>query len=278
MADEQVVEQTQDTSTTTDPAKPETQTTDPAKPQSTQRPDPAQAKGGDDADKRFRGIQADLARERKSRQEFERKSQEFETRLAAETRRVQALAGVTPVGADEAEAAEIRARFGKVFSREQLLEQLGMTPDEIEEMRESLKERKSLQATTDHYWKTHGQAMVSSVVKDVEASYGDLNDKQKQALTKAYVLRLQADPEALDRHENGDQTFVKEFAKEWLDDWFEPARRKVTAAEVNQFRRVPNGKDRNLVQSGEKQINVNNNDEVMDLLVKGRTFTGRNQR
>ncbi len=234
-------------------------------------PAPAQASGVADWEKQRTGLTNDLKKEREARQRFESQAQKFQTELDAERGRVRALAGVNAPAPGEAEAEEVRKRFAQLYPHLG-----GLTATEIQEMREMAQERKSLQETTNHYWKTHGQAMVKSIQKEVEATYGgELSDRQQQAITKAYVLRLQADPEALTRHENGDQALVKEFAKEWIEDWFEPARRKVTATQVGQFRPTPSGKDRGTVTSGEKKIDVNNNDQVMDLLVSGRTFTGR---
>jgi hypothetical protein len=129
-----------------------------------------------------------------------------------------------------------------------------------------------------HYWGKHGKAMVSDVSKELSTVYGgELTERQTNAITQAYVLRAQQDPEFLERHEAGDPELVKSFAKEWIEDWFEPARRQITKAQVGQFRPVPNGNVRNIVNQGEKKIDVNNNDQVMDMLVAGRTFTGRNR-
>lgn len=256
---------------TPQPTPTPTPTPSPTPPTPTPPPAPAPGNPGSEEDKRFKGITADLAKERKARQQYEARIQQYETELAAEKRRVQALAGVNTPAPEEAEAAEVRERFAKLYPH------LGnLTAEEIQEMREMAKERKSLQSTTEHYWKTHGIQMVSQVQKEVQEAYGgDLTQRQKDAIQKAYVLRASADPEFLERHENGDPTLAKEFAKEWVEDWFEPARRKITATQVNQFRPLPNGKDRSTVTQGEKKIDVNNNDQVMDLLVQGRQFTGR---
>src|SRR3990167_9107393 len=93
--DSTVVEQAQEVSTTTEAQKTGAETTDQSGTKQTQRPDPAQGtKGGDDAEKRFKGIQADLAKERKARQQFEQQVTLARAELDAEKRRVAALAGV----------------------------------------------------------------------------------------------------------------------------------------------------------------------------------------
>lgn len=237
-------------------------------------PAPAQANGSVEWEKQRKGLTADLAKERAARQQFETQNQTFQAELAAERKRIQALVGVTPQNPEETEAAEIRARFGKVFSKEQLLEQMGLSPDDIEDIKAARAERKASQDTQNHYWARHAKEMVKSVGAEIAKEFGDLSERQTDTVTKAYVLRAQSDPEFLARHEAGDPTLAAEFAKEWLGDWYEPAKRKALASEIGQFRRVPNGQTRGIVNQGEKKINVNNNDEVMDLLVAGRQFEG----
>jgi hypothetical protein len=238
-------------------------------------PAPAQANSGVDQEARFKGIQADLAKERKQRQTYEAQVADYKTKLEAETRRVQALAGVAPVSADDAEAEEIRTRFSKVITPDYLLKQLGLSKEEIEEFKAAKADRASLQETTQHYWAKHGQGMVRKVSSELAKEYGgELSTRQQDTITKAYIFRAQQDPEFLKRHEDGDESLITEFAQEWIQDWAEPARRKALATEVNSFRRVPNGQNRGIVNNGEKKIDVNDPKAVEDLLVAG--FKERN--
>lgn len=237
-------------------------------------PAPAQVvTGGVDHEARFKGIQADLAKERKLRQTHEAAARDFQTKYEAEQKRVQALAGLAPKSAGDAEAEAVRARFGELFPHLN-----GLTAEDIADMKEAKKDRERLQDLEKNYWGKHGKAMVGDVAKELSATYGgELTKRQTDQITQAYVLRAQSDPEFLERHESGDPTLVKEFAKEWVEDWFEPAKRQAIKSQVGQFRPVPNGQVRNIVNQGEKKIDVNNNDQVMDMLVAGRTFTGRNR-
>ena len=263
-----VVESSQAGSSTTEPAKSEPTGTaaGQSKPEPTQRPDPALGtKSGDETEKRFKGIQADLQKERKARQAVEQEIARYKNELEGERRRVQALAGVAPRTTEDAEVEEIRARLAKI--RPELAD---LTAEEIAEWREMAAERKTQAATATHYWATHGRTMVGAVQKEIATAYGgDLSDRQRDAILRAYVLRAQGDPEFLQRHEDGDQKLVKEFAKEWIEDWFEPARRRITASTINQHRPVPSGKDRGLVTQGEKKIDVNDAKAVEDILVAG---------
>ena len=275
MANDAAVDQTQNVSTTADTTKSETTTTDQSKTDATQRPDPAQGtKGGDDVEKRFKGIQADLAKERKARQGYEQKLQQqdiqYKAELAAERKRIAALAGINVPTTEEAEAEDIRQRLGKVATSDWLLSQLGLTKEDLADFKTAREDRSRLSDMEQHYWGKHGQSMVGQVTKELAKEYGgELSKRQIDTITQAYVLRAQVDPEFLSRHEAGDEKLITDFAKEWLEDWFEPAKRRITATEVDRFRRVPSGKDRNLVTSGEKKIDVTDTKQVEDLLVAG---------
>lgn len=235
-----------------------------------QPPKPAGAKGSDDHERALKGIQADLAKERKARQQFERDLAAARAEVESERRRVAALAGVHAPSPEEAELEEIRARAGVALSQEWLLKQLGLTKEEIEEMKAAKEDRARLADIEQHYWGKHGSAMVNKVTAELAKEYGgELSKRQIDKITQAYIFRAQQDPEFLSRHENGDETLVTEFAKEWLEDWFEPAKRKITATEASRFRPVPDGKGRSIVNHGEKKIDVNDPKAVEDILVAG---------
>jgi hypothetical protein len=221
-------------------------------------------------EKRFKGLTNDLQKERRARQDYERRVAKYETDLAAERQRVQALAGVTPQSSAEAENEAIRKRFNELYPH------IGdLTKEDIEALRE-LKTRKSeLDETTRHYWTSHSRKMVEGVQSEIEKELGGkLTDRQRQQVERLYALQGEADEEFLERHSRGDQTLVAEFAKQFIEDWFEPARRKVTQQEAQRFRAVPTGKDRGIVTHGEKKIDVTDNKAVEDILVRG--FRERN--
>lgn len=234
-------------------------------------PPPAPAPGsGSVEDPRIKGMLADLAKERKERQRLTDLHTSTAAELAAERRRVAALAGVNVATPEEAEAEEIRQRFSQVISSDYLLKQLGLSKEEIAEFKEMRAERRQVSEATNHVWAQHGQQMINSVTSEIQKAYGgELTPRQVQGITKAYILKAQSDPEFLTRHEKGDKALITEFAKEWVEDWFEPARRQAVKQEIGQFRPVPNGKDRHLVTQGEKKIDVNDAKQVEDLLVAG---------
>lgn len=239
-------------------------------------PAPAPAPSGSaDWERQRSGLTADLAKERKQRQQFEQQYQTAQAELASERKRVQALAGLTPQSPEEADAAEIRDKFGKVFSREQLLAHLGLSQEDLDGMKGARASQKAAQDIEQRHWTRHAKEMFSSVAKEVAKEYGELSKAQTDAINQQYALRCQADEAFAERHEAGDPTLAADFAKEWLTTWFEPAKRRALATNVNQFRPVPNGQNRSIVNQGDKKIDVNNNDEVMNLLVAGRTFEPR---
>jgi len=254
------------------PAAPVASSPTPA-PSPSPTPAPSPAPTGEDQERRFKGIQADLAKERKQRQEYEQQAKRYQAQYEAEQKRVQALAGLSPKSESEAETEAVRARFAELFPHLAKL-----TPEAIQRFEEAQEDRQRLQDMERHYWGKHGNAMIADVTKELTATFGgELNKRQVETITRAYVLRAQQDPEFLQRHEAGDESLVKEFAKEWVEDWFEPARRQVTKTQVGQFRPVPSGQGRNIVNQGEKKIDVTNNDQVMDFISAGRQFTGRNR-
>lgn len=240
-----------------------------AKPEG-QTPPPAGAKGSDDPEKRFRGIQADLARERKARQKYEADLAAARAEIEAERRRVAALAGVNVPSPEDAELEEIRARASKALNQEFLLKQLGLSPEDIQELKEAKKARERLNDVEKHVWGKHGEAMIKQVTTKLSKEYGELSDRQIAKITKAYVLEANSNPEFLERHEAGDEKLIDEFVKEWLEDFYEPAKRRITSNEAGRFRPVPDGRGRNIEgTTGGKKIDVNDPKAVEDVLVAG---------
>lgn len=228
-----------------------------------QEPKPGQKSGEDDP--RFKGILADLAKERQARQRLETDLATHRSQLSVEQKRVRALSGLENVSPEEQEADEIRARIVKLFPV------LGkLTDEQLSKLLASQDALGSVQETTQHYWTTHGRTMLATLHEQVaEEVGGDLNDRQKKALSRAYVSAAEEDPEFLARHERGDQTLLAEFAKQWVEDWLEPARRKVTQLEVNRQRRVPgDGAKRTVTQQPPKTINFKDPKAVEDAMVE----------
>lgn len=230
-----------------------------------QEPKPGQKEP--DGDAKYRGIVADLQKERKARQEEATRRTTLETELATVRKQIQALTGASPKSESETEVEEIRAHFGKIFERLSRLD----SPETFEQIEKLLKMLPVLEQTTQHYWGRHGTTVLTQIEKKVaEEIGGELTPRQIKRLRSAYVLEAETNPEFARRHEEDPDGLVAEFAKEWIEDWFEPSRRKATADEVARHRKVPSARDRNLVTGpGEKPIDVNDPKAVEDVLVAG---------
>lgn len=238
----------------------------------TSTPNPERVNNAGDTDARFKGIQTDLAKERKTRQALERQIQELTNRYSERDRQFQALAGVKQPTADEQEAETIRSQFKKIFP------ELGeLTADDIKALRELASKRGDIEAVERNHWNRHGQSMVDTLAKEVSDFIGgELTDKQRRALVASYITDVQQDKEQngdegelYGKYTSGDVAHLKEYAKAWAEDWLTAAKRKVTAQNVGQFRAVPRSGDRSITTTGGKKIDVTDNKAVEDLLVEG---------
>ena len=243
-------------------AKPDVPDQTPKPDASTREPKPVQ-KDTDDA--RYKGLVADLQKERKARQALEAKGREWETTLEAERRRVRALAGVETLSPEDAEAQAIRERFAQIYP-----ELAGLTAEDITALRELRTSKQDIDTAVRNHWDRHVASVTSQLEDLVADAIGvDLTDRQKRNLLAAYAHQVQNDPEFAEAYERGDKAHLEQFVKDFVDDWFKPAQRRVTANELDRQRRVPSGRDRSVAQQPEKKIDVTNNDAVNDLLVEG---------
>ena len=237
--------------------------TDPAKSTSIQEPAaPAKNTAADDA--KTKGLLADLQKERKARQERDAWITERDARLTERDRQIAALTGSKIPTADEAEAAAVQAQFKRFFPH-----LADLSPDDVKALREMQSRRGQIDEVLTQTGMKHARQMVGAVTKEIETELGTLNERQKRKIAALYISEAEADPEFLKRHDAGDETLVKEFVKNYLDDFVEPVRRKVTAAEVTRNRAVPGGRDRTLPSQNGKPIDVNDPKAVEDALVKG---------
>jgi hypothetical protein len=210
-----------------------------------------------------RGQLADLQKERKARQDFEKRFQAAETQRETLQRQIQALTGATPRSPEDAETDQIRQHFAKLFPG------LAKLDDKtIDRLLATADSAGALEQTSSHYWKRHGLQMVESVESAIAKEFGSdkLTPSQQNIVRAAYRQAAETNPEFLQRHEEGDKALIAEFAKTFVDDWFEPARRKVTAQTVSQQRPVPNGGQRSVVGASGKKIDFKDDNAFGDAL------------
>ena len=230
--------------------------------QPSQRP-AADPNAGKPAD-RDAGVLRDLQAERQKRQQLETRLKQFEQQYAERDQRLrEAVIGEKP---EEAEQREIRERFyelfpwAKHFENQELVERLLGVAERAD----------SLQETELASWTRHGRTMLDSVEgKIAEKVGGKLSDRQKKQIARYYIGEVETSPEILKRHENGDPTLVDEIAAQLVEDWFEPARRSVTATEVERTnRRLPRGRDRSVGTTGKKKLDFKDEKAVADAMVE----------
>jgi hypothetical protein len=201
----------------------------------------------------------------KAQRQFEKKVAELEAGLQERDRKIQALAGVTPASPEEAQADEIREA---IF---QLVPALRKFDDAtVDKLLGLVNSAESLSETTNHYWTQHGANALSKLETAVasELGGGDLNERQRKALHRAYVAEAEENPEFLKRHEAGDPKLIEEFAKQWAEDWVEPARRKVTAQAVSRVGRpVPRDKTGQVATKPKDKVDNSDPDAVLDRAV-----------
>ena len=230
---------------------------------------PVPANNGWEAEKK--AFIADLQKERRARQEFERQSNTYKTQYETEQKRVRALSGVDPLNPAEVEAAEVRARFKQVVPREQLLEMLGLDEDDIQSLKGSRQSQAQLAEMETQHWDRHGREMMGALTKEVLAELGGdkLTERQNRSLISSFVQACNDNQELRTRYERGDTGVFKEFVSEWAEDWLKPAQRKAAAVDVNQRRPLPSGKDRSMPVSNGQKIDVTDDKAVADFLVAG---------
>src|ERR1035437_5771368 len=264
MADEQVVESTESQGSTTT-EQPKAESHDPQKTtqdSQTQRTGADAQKSGWETEKR--AFIADLQKERKQRQDYERQVATYQGELAAERRRVQALAGVNPQSKDEVDADAIRKQFGQYFP-----DLANLSKEDIEAIKELREQAAQMREASEQGYRRQGKQTLTAVVNAVTKEFGGtLSDRQARRVQLAFVNECESDPQFLARYDQGDETVIPEFVKTYVEDFFEPARRKVTQSEVERQRRVPSGRDRSVAGPGGKKIDYSNDKSFGDALVE----------
>lgn len=205
-------------------------------------------------------------------------------------KRTRALAGLDPADPKSKETEEVRAAILQLFPG---LGHLGnLSQEELTEVLEAAREaRSSSQAT----WQRHATGMLTDLYSEAarELDVEKLTETQQKQLKRAYreeatsavqereaamrrgerqtLETLPTDNDFVARHERGDKTLLKEFAKAFIADWYEPARRSVTARLERQGRAVPKGdRVRSVVTQGAQQLDLNNNTDFKKALIAAR--------
>ena len=214
-------------------------------------------------DPRTAGILKDLQGERTKRQTLETQIKQAQADLEREQKRVRALSGLENKSPEEADEEAIRIALEKRFPALKKL-----TPDAVDRLLGFAERADGLEESNLRQWINHATKMLDGVIDGVSKEVGgDLTDRQKSRLQMAYLHEAQSNPEFLARHEAGDPKLVAEFVKDFIADWFEPARRKVTQLEQQRQRRVPGARDRSVPGAGGKKVNLSDDKEFGDAVI-----------
>lgn len=187
--------------------------------------------------------------------------------IDARDAKIRALAGVAPVDPSEKEKAEIRNQFQQIYPWAAKL-----TDEKIDKILALADKSDQLEQTTNHYWEQKGTETINALAKKIETELGgELSDDQYDDLAHAYVRYVKAGgPARVQQHERDSSKLVEEFSKQYIDRWFAPARRKVTAQAVDRTgRRIPNSRGGQVVTTQKAKIDFNDEDAFKNALREG---------
>jgi hypothetical protein len=208
-----------------------------------------------------------------------------EQRAEAAEKRVKALAGVETPSAQQAEEEQLREVLYRLVPGLKNLE--AFDADQLQEVMDAAKTARSASSAQ---WERHAQGMLETVETDIAKGMGidKLTPRQVQRIRSAYIEEAQAAAQArqrdeqdgrpvdpanfLTRHERGDKTLIAEFVKNYLEDFYEPARRSVTARTVARTTRpVPRGeRGRQMTATTPAKVDLNDKQAFKDALIAAR--------
>lgn len=228
-------------------------------------PNPAlvAGKAKDEFSERERGLLNETKKEREQRQKLEKQVQELQSNFDRERKRIKLMLADEPQSEEEQETAAIRAQFAKVFPHLAKL-----TDEQVQKILTATEETGNAREVIDHTWQQHARRMVDSVVEGISEEAGDLSPRQRQKVVSLFISTIESNPELGERYKKGDPTLIKEFVAEYVEDFVTPAKRSATNAEVNRFRPVPRGGDRNVRNTPPAaKIDFSNEKAVEDAMV-----------
>ena len=218
--------------------------------------------------------------------ELERKFNELQARLEDQDKRVKTVFGIDAPSKEQTDQEEMRAAIRQLGFVD------GLTKEEIEELREAAQQARE---TVLGQSTRHAQQLLDDISDEVASELGvqALSDRQQRGLYHAYLQEARAahetrkaafergerasletqrsDKDFLARHDRGDKTLIKEFAKEFLNDWYEPARRSAQSAITRRNRPLPSGeRSRMPVTSKQPDIDYSSDDAFKKALIEAR--------
>lgn len=197
-----------------------------------------------------------------------KKRETLELQFAEANKRIQALAGVTPVDPNTAEAEKIREAF---FALPGMAHFRQLTPESVKQLLGLAQSGQVLTETARNHWDRHATATYKKLDDAVAEHLGidALSERQAARINTAFIAMLRSDEAKYrQRYEDGDETLITEFVKEFVDDFFEPVRRSATAGAIPKPPRVPRGGSSAPVTQGAPQIDYNDSVAVENEAVR----------
>lgn len=231
-----------------------------------------------------------LNEESTKRTAAEKERDDYKAKLEAAEKRTRIALGVEEVDAKTKDAEEIRNAIYALIPEIGALK--GLTQDQLQEVLEAARVARTSASAT---WERHTSSVLDLL--DTEASDSmkveKLTPTQQTRLRRAYrdevmgamqerqVALERGERQTLDttgqdndlvaRHERGDKALIKGFVKAYLADWYEPARRSVSAQLERRNRPVPRGERTILpLTQGEKKVDLTDNNEFKKALIAAR--------
>jgi hypothetical protein len=206
--------------------------------------------------------------------EVSTRARTLEAQIAERDRQIAALTNSRAPEPNEQEADGIRQ---KLFELVPQLEKFASLSDEqLARLLQTPDLAEAAQRAEEERWGGHASQQLDVLSELVAGHIGveQLTQDQRDDLTEAfkrYVLSTVqreidttgASPTGA-RYQKGDRALLTEFAERYKKNWFEPARRKVTAGEVDRSRRVPDSKGRNTPNMGQKRPTLKTIDDYVN--------------
>lgn len=219
---------------------------------------------------------------------YEKENLTLKQQLELAENRTRALVGVNPVDPKQQSQQEMRAAIEELVPEIKALQ--GFSAEQLQEVLEAAKQA---QAAARQSSNRHAETMLNEIDAEATRSLGveKLTSNQQKQLYRAYReaaieaagarpfiegTRDRHDPtgqDFLSRHERGDKTLVKEFVKQYLAEWYEPARRSVTASQANRnLRPVPRGERARSLPAGAggAKVDLNNKEDFKKAILAAR--------
>lgn len=204
--------------------------------------------------------------------------QELEAAIKDRDTKIAALAGVTTPDPNAAKADQVKEAFFKMFPNMKAFADL--SSEQMQKLLAAPDQAAQANQFVSQGWAKHAKTMVTTLVEEVSSAIGGTLSERAQGRVKAaFGASISAEVQKhnqtgevsplLQRYLDGDETLVQEFAKEWAEDYFTPARRQVTSQEVNRVnKRVPSSTGRSQVSTVQRPTEFKSLDERLEYATK----------